>query len=71
MHPSTFEYISPTPSQLQVMANVRAEFRLLAESLRASIPDGPDKTYMLRQLRDCAMWANVAITRQPDGAPRV
>ena len=24
----------------------------------------------LRKLREVAMWANVAITRQPDGAPR-
>lgn len=34
------------------------------------LPDGPDKTYVLRQLRDCAMWANIAITRYPDGSPR-
>ena len=70
MHESTFDYITPTSGQLQVLANVRAEFRLLADWLGAEIPDGPDKTYLMRQLRDCAMWANVAITRQPDGAPR-
>jgi hypothetical protein len=33
------------------------------------LPPEPDKTYVLRQLRDRAMWANVAITRQPDGTP--
>ena len=36
----------------------------------ALIPDGPDKTYMLRKFREVAMWANIAITRNPDGSPR-
>jgi hypothetical protein len=70
MHSSTFDYLKPTDDQLQVMANVRAEFRLLVESLDHSLPDGPDKTYVIRKLRECAMWANVAITRNADGAPR-
>lgn len=70
LHASTFEYLKPTEDQLQVMANVRAEFRMFIESLDHAIPDGPDKTYVMRQLRTCAMWANVAITRQPDGSPR-
>jgi hypothetical protein len=70
MHPSTFEYLKPTDDQLQVMANVRAEFRMFVESVDHALPDGPDKTYILRKLRECAMWANVAITRQPDGSPR-
>ena len=34
------------------------------------VPDGPDKTYILRKLREVAMWVNVAITRNPDGSPR-
>jgi len=70
MHSSVFGHLKPTDNQLQVMANVRAEFRLFVESLDYSIPDGPDKTYLMRQLRDCAMWANVAITRLTDGFPR-
>ena len=41
-----------------------------AAALDQLILDGPDKTFMLRQLRDCAMWANIAITRNPDGSPR-
>jgi hypothetical protein len=70
LHASTFEYLKPTEDQLQVMANVRAEFRMFIKSLDHAIPDGPDKTYLMRQLRTCAMWANVAITRQADGSPR-
>jgi hypothetical protein len=38
--------------------------------LDAFVPEGPDKTYLMRKLREVAMWANVAVTRQPDGTPR-
>lgn len=38
--------------------------------LEAELPDGPDKTFIIRQHRQTAMWANVSITRQADGAPR-
>lgn len=43
------------------------EYALIVERL---LPDGPDKTYALRKLREVAMWVNVAITRNPDGSPR-
>ena len=52
------------------MEQARSAFAELAVELYNIIPDGPDKTYLLRQLRDCGMWANVAITRNPDGSPR-
>ncbi len=71
MHSSTFEYLKPTDEQLENMDTVRGLFRSFVTELAEHIPDGPDKTYLMRQLRDCAMWANTAITRQPDGAPRV
>jgi hypothetical protein len=70
MHPSTFEYLKPTDDQIATMAAVRSEMATMAERLDAWIPDGPDKTYLMRKFREVAMWANVAITRQPDGAPR-
>ena len=70
LHESTFDYLTPTPDQLQTMATVRAEFRAFMTCLDHNIPNGPDKTYLLRQLRDCGMWANIAITRNPDGSPR-
>jgi len=34
------------------------------------LPDGPDKTFIIRAHRANAMWSNVAITRQADGSPR-
>ena len=38
--------------------------------LEAELPDGPDKTFVIRAHRSTAMWAKVAITRLPDGTPR-
>lgn len=70
LHPSTFEYLKPTDEQLKTMALVRNASRLYAEGLDMLLPDGPDKTYVLRKLREIAMWANVAITRNADGTPR-
>ncbi len=70
LHPSTFEYLKPTDKQIALMARVREAAKLYAEVLNDCLPDGPDKTFVLRAHRSNAMWANVAITRQPDGTPR-
>lgn len=70
LHESTFSYLNPSEEQKAKMAIVRGEFLNFAKGLEVHIPDGPDKTYLMRQLRDCAMWANIAITRNPDGSPR-
>ena len=70
MHRSTFDYLKPTDQQLEAMALMRAAFRELAASVDDYVPEGPDRTYILRKLRECAMWANVAITRNADGSPR-
>lgn len=70
LHSSTFEYLSPKPRQLEAMGYVRVAFTEFVSDIDAYIPDGPDKTYLLRKLRECAMWANVAITRNPDGSLR-
>lgn len=70
MHNSTFEYLKPTPDQTETMAKFRGDAASFAKTIEALIPDGPDKTYMLRKFREVAMWGNIAITRQPDGSPR-
>jgi hypothetical protein len=70
MHESTFNYLAPTDKQKEDMAIVRGKFMELYFGIDGFIPDGPDKTYMIRQLREVAMWANIAITRQADGSPR-
>lgn len=70
MHKSTYEYLKPTDTQLDQMQAAREASRVYAEVLDACIPDGPDKTYLIRKHREVAMWANIAITRNPDGSPR-
>jgi hypothetical protein len=70
LHPSTFEYLKPTDEQVAKMALCRSAAKDYAAVLEMHIPDGPDKTYALRKLRELAMWVNVAVTRLPDGTPR-
>lgn len=70
MHPSTFEYLTPTDEQMAIMTRVRAAAKEFADLLEAALPDGPDKTFVLRNHRASVMWAYVAITRHPDGTPR-
>lgn len=60
----------PTDEQKNTMFVVRDAAAKYHDILNANIPDGPDKTYLMRQLREVAMWANIAITRNPDGSPR-
>lgn len=70
MHPSTYEYLKPTDDQVDRMQRVRDAAKAFSEVLDRELPDGPDKTFVLRHHRTTGMWANVAITRQPDGSPR-
>jgi hypothetical protein len=70
MHPSTYEYLKPTDAQIEKMSRVRAAAKAYNDVLDAELPDGPDKTFVIRAHRSNAMWVNVAITRLPDGTPR-
>lgn len=70
MHSSTYEYLKPTDDQIEAMAKVRSAAKAYGDALEALLPDGPDKTFVIRNHRSNAMWANVAVTRQPDGTPR-
>jgi len=70
LHSSTFEYLKPTDEQIEIMAKVRRAAKDYADVLDELLPDGPDKTFIVRAHRSNAMWANVAITRQADGTPR-
>jgi len=70
LHPSTFEYLNPTDRQKAAMAGLRTAAATYAFAVDKFTPDGPDKTYALRKIREIAMWANVAVTRLPDGTPR-
>lgn len=70
MHPSTYEFLKPTDDQIALMTRVRMAAKVYGEALQEFLPDGPDKTFIIRAHRSNAMWANVAITRLPDGTPR-
>ncbi len=69
-HSSTYEYLKPTDKQLEDMTKVRQAAKAYNDVLDSILPDGPDKTHIIRAHRSNAMWANVAITRLPDGTPR-
>jgi hypothetical protein len=71
MHQSTFDYLMPTDAQRAAMEDARAAARAYANALEALVPEGPDKTYIFRKLREVGMWVNVTITRRADGSPRV
>ena len=71
LHESTFEYLSPTPAQLETMAIARRCAAEYATAIERLLPDGPDKTYLLRKFREVAMWVNISITRQSDGSARI
>ena len=70
LHPSTFEYLKPTDQQIADMNHIRLAAAEYCRMLENILPEGPDKTFIIRNHRSNAMWSNVAITRLPDGTPR-
>jgi len=70
LHATTYEYMRPTDEQLRLMALLRTAARQYSDMLVEFLPEGPDKTFILRAHRQNAMWVNTAITRLADGTPR-
>jgi len=70
LYPFTFDYLKPREGQIEVMNALREETKHYANVLDQALDDGPDKTYILRRVRETAMWVNVALTRHPNGSPR-
>lgn len=70
MHSSTYDYLKPTDEQLATMYRLREAAKSYGEILEKELPDGPDKTFIIRAHRSNAMWVNVCVTRLPDGTPR-
>ncbi len=70
LHPSTFEYLKPTDAQIEQMNIVRQAAADYCKILEDTLPEGPDKTFLIRNHRSNAMWANICVTRLPDGTPR-
>lgn len=55
---------------MQAMEQLRSAAKVYALNLERLLPEGADKTYTLRKLREVSMWANVCVLRQADGSPR-
>jgi hypothetical protein len=53
-----------------ITQRVREAAKAFGLALEVELPDGPDKTWAIRNHRTTAMWANVAMTRQADDTPR-
>jgi len=70
MHASTFEYLKPTDEQIEKMTEARLAAKVYCDVIEKVLPEGPDKTFIIRAHRANAMWVNVALTRLPDGTPR-
>lgn len=70
LHPETFDYRAPTPEQVTRMEGLRRAAANYAFALQDNLPDNADRTYLLRKLREVAIWANICVTRHSDGAPR-
>jgi hypothetical protein len=65
-----YDYLKPTDAQLAALTRVREAAAAFADVLEQELPDGPDKTWTIRNHRTTVMWANVSITRRSDGSPR-
>jgi hypothetical protein len=70
LHNNTFDYLKPTDEQLRIMNMLRFAAKVYSEAIENFVPDGPDKTFVLRNHRTNAMWVNIAVTRLADGTPR-
>lgn len=71
LDPSTFQYLNPTQGQKDAMEVLRKAAANYYRLLDQELPDGPDKTHIIRKFREVAMWVNVCLTRHADGSPRL
>lgn len=70
LSPSTYDYLKPSREQMAKMEGLRAAAKAYSDILEEQLPDSADKTYLLRKLREVAMWVNITVTRHQDGSPR-
>jgi len=70
LHKDAFGYRTPTDDQQASMQVCREATEQYAMTLMEVVPEGADRTFILRKLRTLSMWVNVAITRHQDGSVR-
>ena len=56
MNAAMFEFLQPSAEQIDDMAVCRKAAAEYAQALEMLVPEGPDKTYLLRKLREVSMW---------------
>lgn len=56
-----FAYHPATPETARQHNHVRMSFRDLIDEIWDTIPDGPEKTLVMRKLQEAQMYANLAI----------
>lgn len=71
LHPDAFCATTPTDDQMDTVNRVCKTLATCTRSLEQELPDGPDKTYVIRMMRTVAMWSTTAILRNPDGSSRM
>jgi hypothetical protein len=70
LHPLMFQPVIPTEDQSARLETMRTAFMGLMKIIDDNVPDGPDRTYIVRQIRGASMWCSYSIMRNPDGSPR-
>ena len=69
MDKSTYDYLQPSKEQIERMQRVCRAAAAFGQVLEAELPDGPGKTFTIRNHRATARWTNVAATRHPTVTP--
>jgi hypothetical protein len=70
MHAETFNPVTVTPAQAEKHKRLSAAAWAYLDAIEADVPEGPDRTFILRNHRTTALWAAEAVMKLPDGTPR-
>jgi hypothetical protein len=65
-----FEPVKQSEEQSKTVSRLYAAAQTYADALAEILPEGPDKTWCIRNHRTTAMWATMTVMRLPDGTPR-
>lgn len=62
---------SPAPGQIEAMKILNKAAKDYADVILELLEDGADRDYIIRRIREIAMWCNVCVLKHDDGADRV
>ena len=58
---NVFTYHPPTPNQIPKYDEIRKAAKIFAKVIQDQVPEGPDKSVVMRKLREAVMTANAAV----------